>query len=128
MITIELSPTIFQTAPWDKLTKAQQASFFYVIDDSASVHTQAKWFPRPTQGGMVNSLPKVSGQGPSRVLAIGLQGERVDETILRDVFTNKDGSGGTAVNNIADGIARGILIVKKDGVVLTYKALLEGSY
>lgn len=127
-IHIELNPALWEREPWASLPPSARAQFFYVIEDAASVHTQALLWPRPTAGGLVNGLPKVSGQGPSRMLAIGVHGERIDENVLW-AGIQQNMSGGTLLQHICDGIDNGVLLVhKEDGTNLTTDDLYQHNF
>lgn len=112
MLNITLDPNIFTKSPWNKIPENQRRTFEYVIENAASIATQAHLFPKQ-DSGMINGAQYVQGQSTTRALAIGLNGAFLDEATLKNVFSNKDnGGGGSMQSALAYGIQRGILVVK----------------
>lgn len=128
---VRVNPAIFSQAPWKDFTPAQQASFHYCIDHSAAGSTQNVFYPRPTAGGTVNALPKLSGQSGARSISIGVNGEHLDSYMFKQVFMCSDQSswGGMLVVHMADAITRGILIAtRENGTVITAQNLLDQDF
>ena len=120
MYHIKLNPTIFTKAPWNTIPETQRRTFVYVVDEAAGIAPEGPIFPVPSGGGLVNGAKYVQGQSTTRWLAIGINGERLDEDTLKYVFLNSAVGGGTMNTNLANAVQRGILIVTKDdGVPMT---------
>lgn len=131
MLFVSINPTVFDTEPWKSCfpTDAKRKHAVIVLDSSSADATQATVIPHFAE--TINGAKFVSGDTNVRKHVIGINGIYVDEANLKSQFDTGDAviqGGGLFLNQLAAAVARGMLLVSKNGAALTANDLYTKNF